>query len=74
MTNQTESTETTANDDLAGQNERLVINPDDYIGDFIDKKCPKCGATLLGNKAKEEWCSFVDCDFGCEDAYKELGL
>jgi len=52
----------------------LVINPDELIGDWIDKKCPKCGARMLGNKAGDEWCSFSECDYGCEDVYKELGL
>ena len=51
--------------------ERLVINPDDLIGDWIDKKC---GAQMLGNKVGDEWCSFSECDYGCEDIYKELGL
>lgn len=40
----------------------------DYlIGNFIDKKCPECGAQLLGNKRGEEWCSDLDCDFGPEE-------
>lgn len=42
-----------------------------FTGHFIGKKCPKCGATLLGNKHGDEWCSFVGdgargipgCDF-----------
>ena len=54
--------------------ERIVINPDELIGDWIDKKCPKCGARMLGNKVGDEWCSFSECDYGCEDVYKELGL
>lgn len=57
-----------------GTDERLVINPDELIGDWIDKKCPKCGARMLGNKLGHEWCSFTQCNFGCEDALKELGL
>ena len=48
--------------------------PEDYIGDFIDKKCPKCGAQMLGNKKDDEWCSYVGCDYGCEESYKSLGL
>ena len=38
----------------------------DLIGNFIDKKCPKCGSTLLANKVGDEWCSLVGCDYGVE--------
>jgi hypothetical protein len=43
----------------------------DTVGNFIDKKCPKCGASLLGNKIGDEWCSNVSCDFGVGDSVKE---
>jgi len=36
---------------------------DDEIGDWIDEKCPKCGADLLGNKVGDKWCSLVGCDY-----------
>ena len=43
---------------------------DELTGEFIEKRCPKCGSTLLGNKVGDEWCSFIGghnekaCDFG----------
>ena len=40
---------------------------DDIEGRFCDKKRPKCGAHLLHNKKKDEWCSYVKCDFGIEE-------
>jgi hypothetical protein len=54
--------------------ERLVIKPGDWIGDLIDKKCPNCNTQMLGNKAGDEWCSSIECNYGCEDVYKKLGL
>ena len=32
-----------------------------------NKKCPKCGATLLKNLEGDEWCSLVTCDYGIEE-------
>jgi len=52
----------------------FIMNPEDFIGDWIDKKCPKCNAQLLGNKVGDEWCSHVECNYGCEDMYKELDI
>ena len=52
-------------------NEDIV---DMYIGDWIDKKCPECNSQLLGNKNGDEWCSNIECKFGCEEFYKDLGL
>lgn len=46
-----------------------MSNPD-LRGSFIDERCPKCGATLLGNKIGNKWCSNIGgagmraCDFG----------
>lgn len=70
----TENTETTESEARSGEapNERLVINPYERIGYWIEKKCPKCGAQMLGNKVGDEWCSFSECDYGCEDIYREL--
>ncbi len=31
-----------------------------------NKKCPKCGATLLKNLEGDEWCSLVTCNFGID--------
>jgi uncharacterized membrane protein YebE (DUF533 family) len=33
-----------------------MANPD-LVGDYIDERCPKCSATLLGNKRGDKWCS-----------------
>lgn len=38
-----------------------------YEGNFIEKNCPKCGARLLGNSVDDEWCSFVECDYGLKE-------
>ena len=48
------------------------INEQDYIGEFSDKKCPKCGASLLINKLGDLWCSFPECDYGCEEVMEYL--
>ncbi len=37
-------------------------------GEFCNKRCPKCGATLLKNERGDEWCSSP----GCEYLLKEL--
>lgn len=48
------------------------MKDDELTGEYIDKNCPKCGATLLGNKVGDEWCSFIGgrnvkaCDFGLD--------
>jgi len=34
--------------------------------EFIDKRCPKCNASLLRNARGDEWCSFILCDYGVE--------
>lgn len=42
-------------------------------GDFCDKRCPRCGSTLLRNPKGKEWCSFVGggserpCTYGLDD-------
>ena len=41
---------------------------DDLIGNFIDEKCPRCGATLLGNKVGDKWCSYIRCSYGLRSA------
>jgi len=51
-----------------------IIDPDRLIGDWIDEKCPRCAAQLLGNLEGDKWCSYVKCDYGCENAYAKLGL
>jgi hypothetical protein len=28
----------------------------DLIGYWINEKCPKCGADMLGNKVGDKWC------------------
>lgn len=39
--------------------------------EFIDEKCPKCGAALLENKRGDKWCSnaggagMAACNYGC---------
>ena len=50
------------------------LNPDDFIGFFIDKICPECGAQLLTNRIGDEWCSYYECDYGCVDFYNQLGI
>lgn len=31
-------------------------DPQDWIGNFIEEKCPECGAQLLGNKiGQRQW-------------------
>ena len=35
----------------------------ELYGDWIDERCPKCGANLLGNKVGDKWCSLVGCDY-----------
>ena len=37
-----------------------------------NKKCPKCGATLLKNLEGDEWCSLVTCDFGIEENVESI--
>lgn len=32
-------------------------------GEFCNKRCPKCGATLLKNERGDEWCSFPGCEY-----------
>lgn len=45
----------------------------DLVGDWIDEQCPKCGATLLGNKRGDKWCSNAGgassspCSFGLKE-------
>ena len=34
------------------------------IGHESDKRCPKCGATLLVNDFGQEWCTLVRCNYG----------
>lgn len=29
----------------------------ELVGDWLDEHCPRCGATLLGNKRGDKWCS-----------------
>jgi len=35
--------------------------PNYYVGDWIDEKCPICGAQLLGNQNGDKWCSYIKC-------------
>lgn len=37
---------------------------DELYGDWIDERCPKCGANLLGNKVGDKWCSLdgMECE------------
>ena len=35
----------------------------DLTGDFINEYCPKCGASLLKNQARDKWCSQIGCDY-----------
>lgn len=42
-----------------------------HEGKLCEKKCPKCGSSLLRNKIGDEWCSFVECDFGVEETAKK---
>lgn len=44
----------------------MNINPD-LVGEWSDKKCPKCGSILLVNNRGDEWCSFVECDYDKEE-------
>lgn len=45
----------------------------DVIGNFLNENCPKCGATLLGNKRGDKWCSNAGgvgtsvCEYGLKD-------
>ena len=45
---------------------------DEWEGNWIEEKCPKCGCSLLGNRRGQKWCSFVGgvsvpaCDYGLE--------
>jgi hypothetical protein len=39
------------------------VRNDDFLGEKINEKCPKCGANLLGNKVGDKWCSLVGCDY-----------
>jgi len=32
-------------------------------GEFCNKRCPKCGATLLKNERGDEWCSSPGCEY-----------
>lgn len=73
MLEQSEKQEEAAGREASGV-DAVIINLADLLGDFIDKDCPKCGAQMLGNNVGDEWCSFTECDYGCEDAYKALGL
>jgi len=51
----------------------------EMTGNFIDKKCPRCGSSLLSDGTKE-WCSFVGggmekpCSFGISDMLKQDDL
>lgn len=53
---------------------------DEFIGEFIREKCPRCGCNLLANKAGDKWCSFIGgtgiapCTYGLEDQPKEETL
>jgi len=35
----------------------------DYMGFLLHKKCPACGAALLGNSVGDKWCSRIDCAY-----------
>lgn len=45
----------------------------DLVGNWIEEKCPKCGATLLENKRGDKWCSnaggtsILPCTFGLDE-------
>jgi hypothetical protein len=42
---------------------RVEEREGDLIGYWINEKCPKCGADMLGNKVGDKWCSLVGCDY-----------
>lgn len=36
------------------------------------KRCPRCGCTLLINKRRDVWCSFIECTYGLDAPLKDL--
>jgi hypothetical protein len=35
-------------------------------GFYLGKRCPKCKSALIGDRAENQWCSNVKCDYGVE--------
>lgn len=33
------------------------------VGNWIDERCPKCGAQMIGISSGKKWCSYVLCDY-----------
>lgn len=49
----------------------------DLIGEWINERCPRCGAALLGNKRGNKWCSnaggtsIATCSYGLDPEEEE---